>query len=271
MNLSGLWRASHPGPALVVTLVSLGLGLAAGLGVGLLSLVVAAVLTGQLSIGWSNDWLDALRGWDRGRSDKPVQRAQVAGRTVGVAATAALGLCVVLSLSLGSVAAIVHLVAVASGWAYNLGLKATVASVVPYVVAFGLLPSVVTAAAGGGLAPWWAAVTGSCFGAGVHFANVLPDLRADARAGVRGLPQRLGGRGSVVATVALLGVGAAVVLAAPAGGGAVAIMGGVLCAFLLGAVLITGLRHQYELSLRLSMATGLIVVGLLVLRGDALV
>lgn len=260
-------------------MVSLGLGLAAGLGIRPLSLVVGAVLMGQLSIGWSNDWLDARRGWDLGRGDKPVERAEVTGRTVGVAATVAVGLCVVLSVALGAVAAIVHLVAVASGWAYNLGLKATAASGVPYVLSFGLLPSVVTAAAGAGLAPWWAAVTGACFGAGVHFANVLPDLQSDAVAGVRGLPLRLGAGPSLTLTVGLLAAGAAVVLIAPpgdvaglsAGGAVVSIVGGIACAILLGGVLTAGLRGQYDLAFRLSMATGLMVVGLLVLRGDALV
>ena len=40
----------------------------------------------------------------------------------------------------------VHLVSVASGWAYNLGLKSTAWSWAPYAVAFGALPAVVSLA-----------------------------------------------------------------------------------------------------------------------------
>jgi 4-hydroxybenzoate polyprenyltransferase len=41
-------------------------------------------------------------------------------------------------------------------------------------------------------------VVGALLGFGAHFANVLPDLRADAATGVRGLPHRLGPRAGVV-------------------------------------------------------------------------
>ena len=54
-----LLGAAHPGPAFAVTLLAGLLGVAVGLGPADLVLVVAAVLTGQLSIGWSNDLIDA--------------------------------------------------------------------------------------------------------------------------------------------------------------------------------------------------------------------
>ena len=56
---------------------------------------------------------------------------------------------VVLSLLLGLVPGLLLLVLVASGWAYNAGLKRTAASVVPYVTGFGALPAGVVAAAPG--------------------------------------------------------------------------------------------------------------------------
>jgi 4-hydroxybenzoate polyprenyltransferase len=82
-----------------------------------------------------------------------------------------------------------------SAWAYNLGAKATVLSVVPYVVSFGILPLVVTLARGEpALASPWALLAGALLGVAAHFANVLPDLEDDAATGIRGLPHRLGPR-----------------------------------------------------------------------------
>jgi 4-hydroxybenzoate polyprenyltransferase len=267
--------AAHPGPSAVVTAVALGLALSAGLALPRALLLVAAVLAGQLSIGWANDWIDAVRGVDAGRPDKPVATGALPVGRVRAAALAALAVCAVLSAALGPAPALVHLAAVASGWAYDLRLKSTVLSPLPYVLAFGLLPSVATTAAGSGLAPAWAAGVGACFGAGVHVANVLPDLEVDAAAGVRGLPQRLGARGSVVATVLLLGLGTATVLLGPgvppAGARRVVVaVGAVAAAGALVLVGVDGARGRRERAYRGAMACGLLVVGLLLARGDAL-
>jgi 4-hydroxybenzoate polyprenyltransferase len=183
-----------------------------GLSVGRVVLVAAAVLTGQLSIGWSNDRIDAARDRSTGRSDKPVASGQVLPARVATAAAAALLATIVLSALLGPFAAGAALTLVASGWAYNLGLKATMFSAVPYLVGFGALPAVpYLALPGHPWPPWWAPVTGALLGFGAHFANVLPDLRADEATGVRGLPQRLGARSGVIVMAAAL-AGASVVL-----------------------------------------------------------
>ena len=52
----------------------------------------------------------------------------------------ALAACVVLSMSLGWRAGLVHLATVASAWSYNLRLKSTVWSWAPYAFSFGFLP-----------------------------------------------------------------------------------------------------------------------------------
>lgn len=39
---------------------------------------------------------------------------------------------------------------------------------------------------------WWAVAGGALLGVAAHLGDVLPDIEADLRAGVRGLPQRLG-------------------------------------------------------------------------------
>jgi 4-hydroxybenzoate polyprenyltransferase len=207
-----LLRACHPEPTAAVTLMAAGLALTTGRDARGVLLVAAAVLAGQLSIGWLNDAVDARRDAAVNRADKPVAAGAVSVRTVGAAAAVAVVVCVPLSLASGLVAGAVHLVAVAAGWAYDLGLKSTALSVLPYAVAFGLLPVFVVLGLPGAVAPWWLPTAGALLGAGAHFANVLPDLDDDAATGVRGLPHRLGARRSRIAAAALL-LAATVVLA----------------------------------------------------------
>lgn len=192
-----LFASSHPGPTVTVTVLAAVIAAAVGHPVWLVVLVALTVVAGQLSIGLANDWIDADRDRAVGRSDKPVARGLIAVGTVRAAAYATAGIAVVLSLFLGPIAALAHLVLVAAGWAYDAGLKRSVWSVAPFVVAFGLLPVVSVAAGPEGQWPaWWAIATGAVFGIAIHCTNVLPDLVDDAATGVRGFPHRLGLRGA---------------------------------------------------------------------------
>lgn len=216
--LRGLIGACHPAPTVAVTALSTALAVGAGATAATWVLLGLAVLTGQLSIGWSNDWIDAARDRAVARTDKPVAAGAVGVAVVRGAALAALAATVVLSAALGPAAGVVHLVAVVgSGWAYNVGLKRTAVSWVPYVVCFGLLPAVVTRALPGTpWPPWWAVTAGALLGFGAHLANVLPDLVDDAATGVNGFPHRLGRtRTAVLAPVALTAATGCVVVGAP--------------------------------------------------------
>jgi 4-hydroxybenzoate polyprenyltransferase len=215
--IRGLAGACHPAPTVAVTVVATLLAAGVGLTGGRVVIVAAAVLTGQLSIGWSNDRIDAARDVSTGRSDKPVATGQVPPAIVATAAAVALLATIVLSALLGPLAAAAALTLVASGWAYNLGLKATVLSSVPYLVGFGALPAVpYLALPGHAWPPWWVPVTGALLGFGAHFANVLPDLRDDAATGVRGLPQRLGAQAGVIVMALALAAASAVLGFGPA-------------------------------------------------------
>lgn len=220
-----LFASSHPGPTVTVTVLATVIAAAVGHTVWLVVLVASAVVAGQLSIGLANDWIDADRDRAVGRADKPVAGGLIAVGTVRTAAFVTAGVAVVLSLLLGPVAAVAHIVLVAAGWAYDAGLKRTVWSVVPFVVAFGLLPLVAVSAGsgsgsgGGGAWPaWWAIATGAVFGVAIHCTNVLPDLLDDAATGVRGFPHRLGLRGSGVLAFGSLVVAALLVLGGQLGG-----------------------------------------------------
>lgn len=213
--LPTLLGAAHPGPALAVTLLAALLCLPADLSPGRAALVVLAVLSGQLTIGWSNDLLDLARDRAVGRADKPLAAGVLPVPLVRAATVAALVATVALSLASGLLAGLLHLVVVGAGWAYNLGLKSTVASGVPYAVAFGALPAFVWAA-GGGVAPVWVVAAGALLGTGAHLLNAVPDLADDAATGVRGLPHRLGERGSRVGAALLLVLASAVLAAGTA-------------------------------------------------------
>ncbi len=180
-----LAASCHPGPALAVTVVAALLSVGVGLSPGRTTLLTAAVLAGQLSIGWSNDLIDRHRDRRAGRGDKPLAGEALPPAAVRAACGVALAACVVLSLALGALAGSVHLLGVACGWAYNLGLKATAWSWLPYAVAFGALAAVPSLAGGDSVA-WWLPVVGALLGVGAHLVNVLPDLDDDAATGVRG-------------------------------------------------------------------------------------
>lgn len=208
-----LARAAHAVPTLVVTaaaaLMTRGFG---GEATDVLA-VGAAVLTGQLSIGWSNDAIDADRDRQVGRADKPAASGALSVSALRTAAVAAVTATIVASLLLGLVPGVVHLLAVVSmGWAYNLGLKSTVASALPYAIAFGTLPSVASLPVLGQWAPLWLGVAGAAIGVAAHLANALPDLADDARTGVRGLPHRIGERGCRRTAAVVLALAVVVVL-----------------------------------------------------------
>lgn len=214
----GLSLACHPLPTAAVTLLALLLAAGAG-GPRETVVVAAAVLCGQLVIGWHNDLLDVARDRASGRADKPLVRGEVSPLTVRIALGGALVLTVLLSLRSGSwlgVALHVGLV-VGSGLAYNAGLKATVFSWVPYAVAFGALPAFVWLSVGRGAAPWWVVTVGALLGVGAHLLNVLPDLDEDLRAGIHGLPHRIGAGPSRMMATLLLVVGTVLLALAPPG------------------------------------------------------
>jgi 4-hydroxybenzoate polyprenyltransferase len=177
-----------------------------------------ALLTGQLSIGWSNDLIDLRRDISAGRRDKPLAAGTIEVGLLRRACGSALVLTVPASLALGLHPGLLHLAAVGAGWAYNLGLKSRLSSPLPYLGAFAALPVIATESLPSPrLPPLWIVVAAGLIGAGAHFANVLPDLADDLSAGVRGLPQRLGRVGATAGAALLTLAATAVVLAADPG------------------------------------------------------
>ncbi|HLS13819.1 MAG TPA: UbiA family prenyltransferase [Beutenbergiaceae bacterium] len=215
-SFTALVRASHPAPTVVVSALAALLAVGAGHRGATVLLISAAVLTGQLTIGWSNDLIDAPRDRAVGRTDKPLATGVLQTRTVQVALVVAGVVCTGLSVLMGWWAALAHLVLVGCGWLYNATVKATVWSWSPYAVAFGALPTIPWLALQPPvLPPWWLVAAGGLLGVGAHVVNVLPDLADDAVTGVRGVPHRLGARGSGLVGVGAFLAGTAVAVLGP--------------------------------------------------------
>ena len=200
-----LLKASHPEPGGAVTLAMTLLAIGVGHRGWAIAGVAAGIGATQLSVGWVNDWLDADRDRAAGRTDKPVASGVVSRRTVGISGLLASLAIPLLGLPFGPAATICLTLIGIFALLYDWPLKSTPLSVLPYLVAFGLMPAfVVIALPGHPWPPAWLVAAGALLGGGAHFANVLPDLADDAATGVVGLPHRIGAAWSQVAAGGLL-------------------------------------------------------------------
>jgi 4-hydroxybenzoate polyprenyltransferase len=195
VRVRALLIASHPGPSLAITAMATVLAAeAAPRGLGPV-LVAPAMLAGQLSVGWSNDACDAARDVAAGRTDKPVARGEVTVASLWVAAVVSVLAALAMSAAISLVTLGINALLIGAGWAYNLGLKSTPWSGVMFLLGFGPLPAYAASTLPGQPAPrFWVCVAAALVGLGAHFANVLPDLAADLRSGVHGLPQLVAAR-----------------------------------------------------------------------------
>jgi len=269
----------------VITGITVLLAVAAGaltrVSIEILILFAVAVLAGQLSIGWSNDWADATADAASGRSGKPVADGALGRTTVLVAALVSLVLCFGVGLAIGLVTAAWLVPVVGGGWAYNAGLKATPWSGLAYVVGFAPLPGLAVSILPGHPLPRpWALAAAGLLGLGAHFVNVLPDLAADRASGVRGLPQVLASRWTelsvrVVALILLIVASALVAFAPYAGASASEPTGPrralVLAGFAVAVVLgLSALRARGRTPFRCAMAIAAIDVVMFTLGGGDL-
>ncbi|MFJ2721237.1 UbiA family prenyltransferase [Streptomyces sp. NPDC087437] len=264
----GLAGSCHPGPVVAVTALMAALAVTAGQGAARCVLTTAAVLSGQLSVGWCNDAFDARRDIAAARRGKPVVDGAVGVTEVWVAAYAALALCAPLSFACGVWAGVVHLAGVAAAWAYNLRLKATAWSWAPYAVGFAALPAFVALGLPGQPWPaWWVVTAGALLGVGAHLGDVLPDIRGDLATGVRGFPQRLGPDGARLLLPVPLATASAVLTLGPAGPPG---RWGVVALAVAGLVAVAGTvlgRRWERAAFAAAVAVAVVDVTLLLVRG----
>jgi 4-hydroxybenzoate polyprenyltransferase len=264
--VKGLALACHPGPTVAVTALTTAVAWSAGRSPAGCLLVAATILTGHLSIGWSNDAIDAARDTIVNRKDKPVVRGLVSRRALAIGAGIMLIATIPVSLANGTAAGLMHLLFVACAWAYNLGLKSTAISWLPYAVAFGALPSFVTLGTTHTWAPWWATAATALLGVGAHLANVVPDLADDLATGVRGWPQRLGNAARLLAPIPLAVAAILLVVAPP---GPVGVIGWIVLAVV--AALLAIMVSWKNAPFLVTIGVAAVSVIALIMRGDSLV
>jgi 4-hydroxybenzoate polyprenyltransferase len=184
-------RASHPAPTFAVTILTLLLAIAFGVAPVPMVVVVVAVFFNQIAVGLSNDVIDVARDRRAGRTDKPLVTGVLSTSTAWTIVVTCSALSLLLSALINPLVAVWQAVFLASGFAYNAGLKATVLSALPYATGFAALPTLVSLSTQPPSWPgWWVLFVGASLGVSAHFANVLPDGESDRSEGIRGLPQR---------------------------------------------------------------------------------
>jgi 4-hydroxybenzoate polyprenyltransferase len=205
--LVGLLKASHFGPTMLVVSITYVLSRTQFSATD--SLFIAfAVLLGQFFVGWSNDLIDFPRDKAAMRMKKPLVAETITEAKLRISiGVALLGALIVSLLSpLGVNGTAIHFLGLLSATAYNLKLKSTLLSVVPYMVSFGALPWAIYIAAGT-KPPTWIVLGFVLISSAFHFLNVLKDLESDIAQGVLGLPQVLGRRKSIAIALFLAGLG----------------------------------------------------------------
>lgn len=204
------WRVVHPFPSLLVTALTLAivpladrdasLALYLQLGLGMLCF--------QFAIGVANDVADAeldavTKPW------KPIAAGRISLQTAKLLTVLFAGAGLAATIGLDAAAWFIGLAGLLCGLAYDLALKRTVLSFVPWLVAFPLIPAwVFTAANAWDAILWWAFPLGALFALAIQFANQSPGAAEDRAQGVAGVPQRLGARASALAALACFGAAA---------------------------------------------------------------
>mgnify|MGYP000265019334 CR=1 FL=1 len=207
MKVMGLLKASHFGPTVLVVGITYVLSLTQFSASDSL-FIALAILLGQFFVGWSNDLIDFPRDTAASRVKKPLVAGTITEAalriSIGIALLSALIVSLISPLGVNGTA--IHFLGLLSATAYNLKLKSTLLSVVPYIVSFGALPWAIYVAAGT-KPPMWMVLGFILISSAFHFLNVLKDLESDIAQGVLGLPQVLGRKKSIVIAILLAGLG----------------------------------------------------------------
>jgi geranylgeranylglycerol-phosphate geranylgeranyltransferase len=194
------FRLLHPFPSILVTVAaSLFAELAADghAPTDRLARLAMSVLCSQFAIGSANDVVD--RGLDRqSKPWKPVAHGVISANAATVLAIVLSSLCLAVSASLSGPTLLAAGLGLGCGLSYDLWLKRSRWSWLPYGLAIPTVPV------------WsWAAMDkltsdivpayplGLLLGLALHLANTLPDLEDDKRFGVEGLAHGLGRRKSL--------------------------------------------------------------------------
>lgn len=204
MRAPALLRAVHLGPVTIVCLVSYVLS-AILLSPLRATEVTVAIFCGQCIIGWTNDLVDFKSDRSAGRVNKPLVAGELDPKTIRALIPFMVILTTFISLlsPLHVKGTLLHVAGLLSATLYNVWLKRTVLSFVPYIVSFAFLPMAIYSTVGKS-APLWLVAAFATVACSFHFLNVIKDIDIDRQQGVAGLPQRSGKKPSQVIALGLL-------------------------------------------------------------------
>ena len=207
-KLTGLRKASHFGPTLIVTTIGF-LFSSYYWWEGPAYVIAFGIFCGQLVVGWTNDLYDYEDDLQHQRIKKPL--------VSGLITTSYLRKWVIFMTPfsffanlfgpLGINGGMVYMLGIGCGIAYNFYFKFTWLSPLPYAIAFAALPSSI-AISKEIAPPTWMWLGGALFGMAAHFINVIKDMEEDQQSGINGLPQRLGKKRSILVAILLIAIGA---------------------------------------------------------------
>jgi 4-hydroxybenzoate polyprenyltransferase len=209
-----------------------------------LLLIAAAIIGSQATVGVVND----LRDRDLDAIAKP-HKPLVAGRATVRGAASVGGVMLLLALvagaAIGRLSLLFVIAMTAAGLVYDLWLKRTALSFLPYIFGLPLLP--IWAWISVRDAPprlWLTYPLGVLVGFGLHLANALPDAERDRAGGIRGIVQVVGVRTALLLCFGSFALTILIVAALTAGNrdGAVIVLIGGAAVLLLGAAASAVLR-----------------------------
>jgi len=182
----GIVRLVHPFPCLLDAVLTAGIGLFAGADGPTAALLGLAMFCLQASIGAVNDLAD-LEHDRQGKPAKPLATGLVGLPTAGLVAMAGFAAGLGLSIAIRPGLGLIGLAGLGLGYAYDLRLKSSPWSWLPFACGIGLLPVYAWFGASGDVPPALgflvpAAVLG---GAALALANQLADDERDRASGVR--------------------------------------------------------------------------------------
>jgi len=211
-RIVGLAQASHFGPSLLVTALSYFFAQLYWQP-GLALIIALGFFSGQLIVGWSNDLIDYADDLSHQRMNKPLVAGLITRKYLESWLAVMLPISIILNLfgPLGFVGGGLSIFAILWALGYNLYFKFNIFSPLPYAVAFAILPSCM-AYSQEKVPPTWMWAGGALFGMAAHFLNVLKDMDQDHASGIKGLPQRCGKTGSIIAAIILIALGVTLLL-----------------------------------------------------------
>lgn len=209
-TIRALLKASHFGPTLLVT--AIGAFISSAYYSFETFPIAAAIFSGQLIVGWSNDLIDYRDDLAHNRTNKPLVAEQISFTALQRALFILIPISFIATITspLGIQGGLLYFFGIGCGLAYNFYFKFTVLSPLPYALAFAALPACIPISKGL-TPPLWMYVGGALFGSAAHFINVIKDMDEDRASNIGGLPQRIGTKGSAIIAAVLIFFGVCVI------------------------------------------------------------